>query len=171
MDRVMLLLLIAVPALLSTESNGRIPLLIAYLGYRFWPLLLPYSVEIQNVSLFFHVLLSQMHYSVLDLSSFYCRHNFCDLIVATRRNCHYTEKQNNVDRHHLQTPQKASSVHSLVRSLLYFRPKVKHYDFNFFRLCGMNNSRASLEGIPIIILLTKLRGFESLEEGNPAALK
>lgn len=86
MDRVMLLLLIAVPALLSTESNGRIPLLIAYLGYRFWPLLLPYSVEIQNVSLFFHVLLSQMHYSVLDLSSFYCRHNFCDLIVATRRN-------------------------------------------------------------------------------------
>ena len=165
MDRVMLLLLIAVPALLSTESNGRIPLLIAYLGYRFWPLLLPYSVEIQNVSLFFHVLLSQMHYSVLDLSSFYCRHNFCDLIVATRRNCHYTEKQNNVDRHHLQTPQKASSVHSLVTSLLYFRPKVKH------RLCGMNNSRASLEGIPIIILLTKLRGFESLEEGNPAALK
>ena len=35
----------------------------------------------------------------------------------------------------------------------------------------MNNSRASLEGIPIIILLTKLRRFESLEEGNPAALK
>ena len=97
----MLLLLIAVPALLSTESNGRIPLLIAYLGYRLWPLLLPYSVEIQNVSLFFHVLLSQMHYSVLDLSSFYCRHNFCDLIVATRRNCHYTEEQNNVDRHQL----------------------------------------------------------------------
>ena len=42
---------------------------------------------------------------------------------------------------------------------------------NFFPLCGMNNSWASLEGIPIIILLTKLRGFESLEEGNPAALK
>ena len=62
-------------------------------------------------------------------------------------------------------------MHSLVRSLLYFRPKVKHYDFNFFRLCGVNNSWASFEGIPIIILLTKLRGFESLEEGNPAALK
>ena len=62
-------------------------------------------------------------------------------------------------------------MHSLVRSLLYFRLKVKHYDFNFFRLCGVNNSWASFEGIPIIILLTKLRGFESLEEGNPAALK
>ena len=62
-------------------------------------------------------------------------------------------------------------MHSLVRSLLYFRPKVKQYDFNFFRLCGVNNSWASFEGIPIIILLTKLRGFESLEEGNPAALK
>ena len=64
-------------------------------------------------------------------------------------------------------------MHSLVRSftsllLFYFRPKVKHYDFNFFPLCGMNNSWASFEGIPIIILLTKLRGFESLEEGNPA---
>ena len=62
-------------------------------------------------------------------------------------------------------------MHSLVRSFLYFRLKVKHYDFNFFRLCGVNNSWASFEGIPIIILLTKLRGFESLEEGNPAALK
>ena len=67
-------------------------------------------------------------------------------------------------------------MHSLVRSftsllLFYFRPKVNHYDFNFFPLCGMDNSWASFEGIPIIILLTKLRGFESLVEGNPAALK
>lgn len=35
----------------------------------------------------------------------------------------------------------------------------------------MKNSWASFEDIPIIIVLTKLRGFESLEEGNPAALK
>lgn len=67
-------------------------------------------------------------------------------------------------------------MHGLVISfnlllLFYFRPKVKHYDLNFSPLCGMNNSWASFEGIPIIILLKELRGFESLEEGNPATLK